>query len=181
MRKMIAKQKLKRFAARYHYDVGYMRHMLEQAPGAFFKFVKIIEAAGHVESAPAEAVYAAKIAGALAEDCGPCAQLVVDMALEAGVPADQAQAVLKRDVAAMSEDAAIAFRFADAVIRRSPEADHAREAVRAQWGDAGVIDLTLGMQVGRLFPMVKAGLGFAKSCQRIEIDGAPVDVVKNAA
>lgn len=172
---------IKDFAERYDYDVAYMLYMLDEAPEAFAKFAKIIEPSSHVGSAPAPAAFAAKIIGALAEDCGPCVQLVVRMAREAGVGPDQIEAVLTRSVAAMSDDVAVAFRFADAVVRRSPEADEAREAVRARWGDEGVVDLALGMQIGRVFPMVKAALGFAKTCQRVEVDGAPVDVVKEAA
>ena len=74
------------------------------------------------------------------------------------------------------------FRFADAVARRSAdEEDEFRDAVRAQWGQKGVIDLTLALQMGRMFPMVKAGLGYAKECRRVTVDGNNVDVVKQAA
>jgi hypothetical protein len=44
-----------------------------------------------------------------------------------------------------------------------------------------VIDLTLALQMGRMFPMVKAGLGYAKECRRVTVDGHHVDVVKQAA
>ena len=86
-----------------------------------------------------------------------------------------------RDVAAMNDHVALGFRFADAILNRLPSEDEVREAVRAEWGDKGVIDLTLALQVGRIFPMVKAGLGYAKECRRVVIDGRTVDVVKPAA
>jgi len=67
-------------------------------------------------------------------------------------------------------------------VRRAVEAeDEFRDAVRAQWGEKGVIDLTLALQLGRIFPMVKAGLGYAKECRRVTVDGHNVDVVKQAA
>ena len=82
----------------------------------------------------------------------------------------------------MSDTTRLAFRFADAVVRRAVEAeDEFRDAVRAQWGEKGVIDLTLALQLGRMFPMVKAGLGYAKECRRVTVDGQNVDVVKQAA
>ena len=56
-----------------------------------------------------------------------------------------------------------------------------RDAVKAQWGEKGVIDLTMGLQLGRMFPMVKAGLGYAKECRRVTVSGHNVDVVKQAA
>ena len=118
-----------------------------------------------------------------AEDCGPCAQLVVDMALEAGVPKDQIEAgvVVRRDLRAMNDSVVLAFRFADAIVRRSADEDEHRDAIRAQWGQKGVIDLTFALQMGRMFPMMKAALGYAKECRRISVDGKQIDVVKQAA
>jgi hypothetical protein len=97
------------------------------------------------------------------------------------MPKDQIEAVLRRDPRAMNDAATLGFRFADAVVRRSADDDEFRDAVRAQWGQKGVIDLTLALQLGRMFPMVKAGLGYAKECRRVTVDGQDVDVVKQAA
>ena len=182
MRSWIARRTLRAFAKRYGYDVSYLLMMLNCSPAAFFKFAPVMKAAAHREAVPIEASFAAKIVGALAEDCGPCTQLVVDMALEAGMPRDQIEAVLRRDPRAMNEATTLGFRFADAVVRRAVEAeDEFRDAVRAQWGQKGVIDLTLALQMGRMFPMVKAGLGYAKECRRVAVGGNNVDVVKQAA
>jgi hypothetical protein len=103
------------------------------------------------------------------------------MALEAGMARDQIAAVLRRDARAMNSDTALGFRFADAVVRRSADDEQHRDAIRARWGDKGVIDLTLALQMGRMFPMVKAGLGYARECRRVSVDGTSVDVIKQAA
>jgi alkylhydroperoxidase/carboxymuconolactone decarboxylase family protein YurZ len=181
MRSWIARRSLRAFAKRYGYDVGYLEMLLNESPGAFFKFAPLMKAAAHREAVPVEASFAAKIVGALAEDCGPCTQLVVDMAVEAGVAKDQIEAVLQRNPRAMNEATTLGFRFADAVVRRAAEEDEFRDAVKAQWGQKGVIDLTMGLQLGRMFPMVKAGLGYAKECRRVSVNGHDVDVVKQAA
>lgn len=181
MLKYFAERSLNEFSQRYDYDVSYMRHMLDVSPAAFFKFSKLMALAQHHEKAPRDAMYAAKIVGAVAEDCGPCVQLVVTMARKARMDAAQIEAVLKRDLQAMSADTALGFTFADAVLRGLPSADEVRESARAQWGDEGVIDLTLALQIGRVFPMVKTALGFGKACQKVTIDDGPVDVVKSAA
>ena len=155
--------------------------MLKELPAAFFKFAALMKASGHREVVPIDASFAAKLVGALAEDCGPCTQLCVDMALEAGMPKEQIEAVLRRDPRAMNSDTVLGFRFADAVARRCGDDDEYRDAVRAQWGEKGVIDLTMALQMGRMFPMVKAGLGYAKECRRVSVGGNNVDVVKQAA
>jgi hypothetical protein len=182
MRSWIARRTLRAFAKRYGYDVSYLKMMLEQSPAAFFKFAPVMKAAAHREAVPVDASFAAKIVGALAEDCGPCTQLVVDMALESSMPRDQIEAVLRRDPRAMNEATTLGFRFADAVVHRAIEKeDEFRDVVRAQWGQKGVIDLTLALQLSRMFPMVKAGLGYARECRRVIVDGHNIDVVKQAA
>jgi len=181
MRSWIARRTLRAFAKRYGYDVGYLEMTLNCSPSAFFKFAPVMKASAHREAVPIDASFAAKIVGALAEDCGPCTQLVVDMALEAGMPNDQVEAVLRRDPRAMNDATTLGFRFADAVVRRSANDDEFRDAVRAQWGQKGVIDLTLALQLGRMFPMVKAGLGYAKECRRVTVGGSNVDIAKQAA
>jgi hypothetical protein len=181
MRSWIARRLLRKMGSHYAYDVSYLEMMLNESPVAFFKFAPVMKTSGHREVVPIEASYTAKIIGALAEDCGPCTQLVVDMALEAGMARDQIEAVLRRDPRAMNDATTLAFRFADSVVRRSGNDDEFRDAVRAQWGQKGVIDLTLALQLSRMFPMVKAGLGYARECRRVTVNGHNVDVVKQAA
>src|SRR6478752_3332647 len=99
----IARRMLRRANRRYGYDTSGFEMMLSGSPAAFFKFARLAKAANHREVVPVEASFAAKIIGALAEDCGPCTQLVVDQALEAGMPGDQIEAVLRRDPRAMND------------------------------------------------------------------------------
>jgi hypothetical protein len=181
MRSWIARRMLRRASKRYNYDTSYLEMLLDASPSAFFKFAALAKAANHREVVPVEASFAAKIVGAMAEDCGPCTQLVVDQALEAGMPADQIEAVLRRNTRVMNAATVLGFRFADAVVRRSADDDEYREAVRAQWGDKGVVDLTMVLQMSRMFPMLKAALGYAKECRRVIVDGHDVDVIKQAA
>lgn len=181
MLKAIARNRLRAFRKRYRYDTSYMDALLDASPSAFFKFANLTKAAQHRESAPIDAYFAAKIAGARAEDCGPCTQLVVDMALEAGMECNQIESVLCRDFEAMNDNTVLGFRFAEAVINRAPNEDELRDAVRTAWGDKGVIDLTFSLQLGRMFPMVKAGLGFAKECRRVTVGDKAVEVAPLAA
>jgi hypothetical protein len=180
MRKWLAHRMLHRFGKHYNYDIRYIEALVTDAPDAFFRFSKVYAIANYRKVVPREAAFTAKLVGALHEDCGPCSQLVVDMALEAGVPKAQIEAVLRHDVPAMSKATALGFRFAIAVANRTADEDDAREAVRTEWGNQGVIELTFAVQVSRVYPMVKAGLGFAKECRRVVVEGHTVDVKKAA-
>src|SRR5579871_264445 len=146
MRKWFARRYLQTYRNRYNYDTSYMEMVLDEAPDAFFKFAKIFGIANYRKVVPVEAMYAAKLTGAMHEDCGPCTQLVVDMALEAGVANNQIEAVLKGKCADMSDATTLGYRFAKAVCERSIAEDEARDAVRAEWGNQGVIELALGLQ-----------------------------------
>jgi hypothetical protein len=172
---------LVRFGRANEYDVNYMLAMLDAAPRAFWKFGRATALANHREVVERAPWYAAKLVGVLAEDCGPCTQLVADMAHRAGVPIDQIAAVLRGDPMAMSDDNALAWRFASAVFASWPELDELREKVRRRWGDKGVIELTFALQGSRLYPMVKRGLGFAKECREVTLDGKPLAVARQAA
>lgn len=181
MRKAAAGAMLGLMQARYDYDVSYLKAMLRESPKAFFSFTKIFDVSRHREAAPPAAVFAAKLVGALVEDCGPCTQLVVNMAREAKMAPADIEAVLRRDTEAMSSDTALGFRFAEAIAFRLPEEDEVRDAVRAAWGEKGVIDLSLAFAIARVWPTLKAGMGYAKACRRVTVDGRSVDVLKRAA
>jgi hypothetical protein len=177
----IARRMLRRANKRYGYNTSGFEMMLAGSPAAFFKFARLAKAANHREVVPVEASFAAKIIGALAEDCGACTQLCVNMALEAGMPKDQIEAVLRHEPYAMSDATCLAFRFATAMVRRSAEGDELRDVVRAEWGQKGVIDLTMALQMSRIFPMVEAALGYGRECHRVTVDGHNVEVIKHAA
>lgn len=181
MLRFIAHRALDRFSKQFDYDVGYMRAILNASPRAFMRLYELTKGASHCEAAPKQAYYAAKLVGAMAEDCGPCTQLVVNMASAAAAPADQIEAVLTRNLDAMTASTALGFRFAEAIVHRLGHEDEVRDAVRAQWGEKGLIDLTYALQIGRVFPMIKAGLGYARECRRVTVGARPVTVVKHAA
>ncbi|OQW60456.1 MAG: hypothetical protein A4S17_00770 [Proteobacteria bacterium HN_bin10] len=181
MLRFFAERALDRFSKRFDYDVSYMRAILKASPRAFMRLHELTKGASHRETAPNDAYYAAKLVGAMAEDCGPCTQLVVNMAYDARVPEPQIEAVLTRNMDAMNADTILGFRFAEAIVSRLAHEDEVRDAVRAQWGEKGLIDLTYALQVGRVFPMIKAGLGYAHACRRIMIGEKPIDLVRRAA
>lgn len=161
---------------RYDYDSSSMRFMYEASQPAFWRFLLLMVPASHRSVVPAEAHFATKIVGAMTEDCGPCTQLVVNMALEARVAPDQLEAVLARRPDAMTAATRTGWRFATAIAWRTDDEDAAREAVRAAWGDAGLVELSMALAVGRVFPMTKAGLGYARECRLVRVEGRHVPV-----
>jgi alkylhydroperoxidase family enzyme len=165
---------------RYGGDSSYLRLIYAASPRAFRKFTTLSSLVAHREAVSIDAHAAAMLVGVLAEDCGPCVQLVVNMSREAGVIDRQIEAVLKAKTEEMTQDTALAFRFAHAVITRTG-ADSARETISARWGDKGVIDLTFALQFARIYPMIKAGLGLATACNRIQVGSKIIDNIQHVS
>jgi alkylhydroperoxidase family enzyme len=175
----IANRFIDGFAKRYDFDASYMRAMVRDAPEAFFKFARVADASQHRKAAPVDAIFAAKLVGTVAEDCGPCTQLVVNMAREAGMAEDQIAAVLERNEEAMERDTALGFRLANIIVHHG-EDDPARDAVRSAWGERGVIEISLAVALTRVFPMMKAGMGYHQECRRVRVGVRDVAVARSA-
>jgi hypothetical protein len=158
---------------RFAYDAAYMHEMIDASPAAMLKFSLIQPMNQHRKGVPKAVWYAARITAARHEDCGPCTQLVVDMACADGVSADELRAVVARDFAAMSDGVALAVRLADAVATNEP-ADTIRNDIVRRFGMDGLISLALGIAGARIFPTLKRSLGHARACERLEIEGESI-------
>lgn len=130
------------------------------------KFTKLL----HTGRGPTTAVHVASLVGSMAEDCGSCVQIGVNLARKAGVSPEILQAVVRRTPEALPEQLADVYRFADAVTAGSPEQDDYRERVRQHFGDEGLVEIALAVALHRVFPTLKRGLGFAKSCSLVPVE-----------
>ncbi len=158
---------IRRFGRRYDYDIGYMLFLLEETPVLMNAFNGLSKLASYRKTAPVEAYMAAKLTGVRTEDCRPCLQLAVELAREEGIASQLIEAILAGNVTAMCADSALGFRFATVVLTRSGDEAAAREAVRNAYGEAAVVETTLATQITRVFPMLKRGLGYSESYNRI--------------
>jgi hypothetical protein len=184
MIRWLLRRQLAAFERKWNYDVGCMREILDADPRALWIFSKVAGIGEYHRDVPLDAYYAAKITGTMAEDCGPCTQLVVDMAERAGVSAQTLRAIIARDFAAMPVEAVLAVRFTDATLRHASEADELREEITRRWGKRALISLAFAITTARIHPTVKYALGHGRSCMRITVGGESRPVlreVRNAA
>lgn len=169
---------IKRMSVRYDYDVSYMQYLLTESPKAFGKFMKVGALSRHRERVPREASLTVQLLATMFEDCGSCTQLFVSFAKEAKMAANQIEAVLMHNEAAMNPTVALAYRYATAVLHGHMDVDDARDAVRHQWDDKGLVDLAMAMQGARLYPMMKNALGYAQSCECVKVEGRWITFAK---
>jgi hypothetical protein len=169
----LVRRRFDAYEREFDYDTSYLRDIYAVSPRAFWRFTKFIGLSTYREAAPYDAWFAAKLVGTLAEDCGPCTQLVVTMAERAGVNAATLRAILAGDEAAMSADAALGYRFSRAVLSRDVAlGDLLREEIILRWGQKAVISLGFSLASSRVFPAVKYALGHGKACVRVRVAGA---------
>jgi hypothetical protein len=155
----------------FGYDAAYLHAMVDADFASFCKFT-VVTALVSRRAAPAEALAAAGIVGTLAEDCGPCTQISVDLALAGGARPEVIRAILAGDAAAMGEDGALGYRFARAALGKDLEAaDAARDDVVRRWGQKGLIALSLSLTSARMYPTLKYAMGYGKACSKVTVAG----------
>lgn len=159
------------FEKSFDYDMGYAHEMLETSRPAFWRFFRFTGMSRHAEAVAPEALYAAKLATTLREDCGPCTQLVTTVAEREGVAPEVLRAILEGDAARMGADALLGYHFARATLAHDPEADPLREQVIARWGRKAMVTLALAIASARVYPTVKYAMGHGKTCVRVRVGG----------
>ena len=170
MIKALLRRTLHRFSQRYHYDTAYLEALLQHDLRAFLKLGAVQPLSGHRVGIPPAPWCAATIRATLREDCGPCVQLVCNLALEAGVPAGTVRAILRGDFDSLPADVSLAARFTELVLDRSPEAAGVREQIVMRWGQDGLVSLGFTISASRVYPTLKYTLGYGQACQRIQIE-----------
>lgn len=181
MLKALLSRWLDGFERAFKYDASYMRHVLRVSPVSLIKFVAGARSPD-AKAAPAEALAAAGLVSTLAEDCGPCVQISVDIATAGGVDPKVLRAILAGDEAAMGETAALAYRFAKASLARDMEAcDPLRDEIVRRWGDKALVAISLGIVASRMYPTLKYALGYGKTCSRVVVAGEAVVPLARAA
>ncbi len=171
MLKWFMKRKLKAFGDAFDYDTSYAQELVDVDLGAGMALTRLAAVSAYRADAPVAGWCAATIVAAMSEDCGPCVQLGVRMAEKAGVAPSDLRAVIAGDMARMSAEASLGYRFAKAAIARSADLDELREEVVRRWGRKALAALAIGIVTTRTFPAMKYALGHGQSCQSVEIGG----------
>ena len=174
--KQLIRWRIAAFEHEHDYDLGYARQILDASPRALIRFNRIMGFTQYRQDVPPEAWYAAKLAGTLSEDCGPCTRLVAGMAERDGVDPQQIRAVLRGDAAAMTPETALGFRFAQAALAHDPLPDELRGEILRLWGGKALVSLAFALASARIFPTLKYALGHGHSCMRVRVGGVDMPV-----
>lgn len=162
-------------AQRYQYDASYLNAVAASSSGAAIR-LGLLPLFSQYQGNISAALWAgAAVGSTLDGDCGPCAQLTIDMALERGVPAPLLNAALQGHWDEAGE-VGLGMRFATAAITDSPDLPELQAQVKQAYGDAGLATLSIVSATARAWPVIKRGLGYGKVCQSVYVDDQKVDL-----
>jgi hypothetical protein len=180
MLKSIVLARLAAFEKQWKYDASYLRELADVGTSVVWRFGQV-SSLGQLAGVPPAARVAAQLVGTLTEDCGPCTQLVLDMASKNGVAPEILRAIVAGEESKMDDDARLAYRFARASLARDLAAtDPLRDEVVAKWGKRGLVALALALTTARMYPTLKYALGYGRACSKIEVAGASAPVAIHA-
>ncbi|OED45946.1 hypothetical protein AB838_21990 [Rhodobacteraceae bacterium (ex Bugula neritina AB1)] len=170
MIKFLLNLAIQSFATRYSYDAAYMQHVTKTSASAGLRLAIALPLFTQYNGPKAalEVRWGAQLGSTLDGDCGPCAQLVTNMALEAGVPADMLTLCLQGQ-AASAGNVGLGFRFAQAAIADAADLDDLRQEIALRFGEVAVTAAACAASSGRIYPVLKRGLGFAKTCSQVNV------------
>jgi alkylhydroperoxidase family enzyme len=154
-------------------SMDYLRHILQNSLPAFLKFSLFLPLARHRRALPPAPYHIARLVATQEADCGTCVQAEVNLARQAGIATAVLEAVIQHRVEELEPEMADIYRFTRAVVAATGEEEDIRPRLRARYGDAGMVELALGIATARVYPTTKRALGYATSCARVEIQLEP--------
>ncbi len=145
-------------------DLDYVREIARVSPRLLMRYNRIFSFLDPVRHVPKPAYHVARIRGALASDCGTCAEIEVNLARSAGVAPHIISACVQGDAAALGSELAAVMHLSDAVTRDRTDDSDARAVIVSAYGEVGLIELSFTMNGAAMVPGIKRAMGYSTAC-----------------
>jgi alkylhydroperoxidase/carboxymuconolactone decarboxylase family protein YurZ len=149
--------------------LDYQRDMAVASPGSVLRLQEIGRIIRENQSVPESVAMMAALGAVMAEDCGDCVQIYVNLALKAGVDKTIVKAALENHLTEMPTDLKLGFCFGRVVSENDPMLLEKGAALEAKFGRKALVDLSLVIAMARFYPTVKRALGHSRSCAEAKI------------
>ena len=157
------------FKAHYHYDTTYMEEMLEASTQSYEVFENFLPMATFANKAPLDAISVARITAIVNEDCGTCAQLYVDLAIEAGLDKEIIQEVVFNNGKNLPTSLKDLYDFTLAVSNNESIEATLYAKMNEHYSKEVLVEISLAIAATKVFPTIKRVLNLAQSCSLIKI------------
>ena len=161
--KKIAAAMIRKAETRLGVSLDYAHKIAQTDIGLLMRYNRIFGFLDPNRHVPPLAYHAARLRGAMAADCGTCVEAEINLAKLDGLSDVHIDAVLTADGSLEAPIMAV-VRLSDAVVARREDDAEARDAVRAAYGEAGLIELCFAMTGAAVLPGIKRGMGYATTC-----------------
>jgi hypothetical protein len=179
MFKWFLKKKLEAFGRRWGYDTRYMQEIVDDAGVAAVMPLQALGKLSGYRKVPADVYAGATLTASKAADCGPCLQLGVRMAEDAGVKPETIRAILEHDYPKLSKETLLGVELAIGTIARDATGEEARAEILRRWGRAGLVSLGYGIVAAQAYPTFKYAIGHGHACQRVRVGGETVEMQRS--
>lgn len=152
--------------------LDYQRDMAAAFPGSALRLHEIARLIRENQSVPEPVALMAALGATMAEDCGDCVQIYVNLALKAGIDKAIVKAALDNHLGDLPIDLKLGFCFGRTVAENDPMLLEKGAALEARFGRKALVDLALVIALARFYPTVKRALGHSRSCAeaRVAVD-----------
>ena len=163
MLKRFLKRRVQAFERQWDYDATYLQELIEASPAAMVKITLAQPLFHHRDGAPPAAWFAAAAGATRLADCAPCFALALRMGRRSGLPPELIEAIRADDEAAMSEEAALGYAFAKALVGRDLAAlARLRARIVRNWGKKALVSMSTAVATASFYPTVKYGMGHGR-------------------
>ena len=152
--------------------LDYQRDMAEASPGSALRLQEFARLIRESQTVPEAVAMMAALGATMAEDCGDCVQIYVNLALKAGIDKSIVKAALENRLSDLPGDLKLGFCFGRVVSQNDPMLLEKGAALEARFGRKALVDLALVIAMARFYPTVKRALGHSRSCAeaRVSVD-----------
>lgn len=160
----IATYLIRRAERRIGVPFDYIHKIARTDLGLLFRYNRLFGFLDPNGKTPPLAYHTARLRGALAADCGTCVEAEINLAKSKGIQGQVIDRILSSDYETLPTDIVAVARLSDAVAGRREDDPEAREIIRQNYGEAGLIELGFAMNGAALLPGIKRAMGYATAC-----------------
>ncbi|PCI05443.1 MAG: hypothetical protein COB78_02235 [Hyphomicrobiales bacterium] len=164
MLKILAILLIKRAEKRLGVALDYTRHIAQTDIGLLTRYNRIFGFLDPNLKTTPLAYHAARLRGAIAADCGTCVEAEINLAKLSKLDKQTISDLITGNYEALPPEIIAVAELTDAVTARREDAPQAREIVRQQFGEEGLIELSYAMNGAALLPGIKRAMGYATAC-----------------
>ncbi|GMV08042.1 MAG: hypothetical protein AMXMBFR53_43170 [Gemmatimonadota bacterium] len=145
-------------------ELPHLWEMERATPGLLVALARALPLLRYRRKAPCDLIHLARIGATLAQDCGDCLQIAVNVARGEGVPPAVIEAAVRGWEGKLTTAQAAALGFGKRVAG-GLDGNEARAALAAGIGEAAMIELAMAVASAQLFPVLRRGMGLAHACR----------------